>query len=125
MDSSAKGRLRQNRSLGGALLPRPPRLWHTPSRRPAALEPGHGARRRGARTRSRAGRGRVVGEGPLLCAVRGAGLKTVGVGVLRAATGEGGLRVMAGGGPVGVLFTDIRRAGRLDGWDVSEKFRVK
>jgi CheY-like chemotaxis protein len=67
----------------------------------------------------------VVEDEPLLCELMVDELKTLGFVVLRATTGEEALRLIDGEEPVDVLFTDIRLPGRLDGWDVAEKFRAK
>jgi CheY-like chemotaxis protein len=67
----------------------------------------------------------VVEDEPLLCELMVDELKTLGFTVLRATTGEEALNLIEGDEPVDVLFTDIRLPGRLDGWDVAEKFRVR
>jgi CheY-like chemotaxis protein len=67
----------------------------------------------------------VVEDEPLLCELMVDELKTLGFTVLRATTGEEALNLIEGEEPVDVLFTDIRLPGRLDGWDVAEKFRAK
>lgn len=50
-------------------------------------------------------------------------LNELGFTVLKADTAEKALEIIRGDKPVDVLFTDIRLAGRLDGWDLAEKFR--
>jgi CheY-like chemotaxis protein len=67
----------------------------------------------------------VVEDEPLLCELMVDEPKTLGFTVLRATTGEEALNLIEGEEPVDVLFTDIRLPGRLDGWDVAEKFRAK
>ena len=67
----------------------------------------------------------VVEDEPLLCDLMVDELKTLGFVVLRAASGEEALNLIEGDEPVDVLFTDIRLAGRLDGWDVAERFRAR
>ena len=67
----------------------------------------------------------VVEDEPLLCELMVDELKNLGFTVLRAETGEEALSLIDGDEPVDVLFTDIRLPGRLDGWDVAEKFRVR
>jgi CheY-like chemotaxis protein len=66
----------------------------------------------------------VVEDEPLLCEMMVDELKTLGFVVMRATTGEEALRLIDGEEPVDVLFTDIRLPGRLDGWDVAERFRA-
>jgi CheY-like chemotaxis protein len=43
--------------------------------------------------------------------------------VIEAVTAEEGLEIL-GKGPVGVLFTDIRLPGAMDGWDLAEAARA-
>jgi CheY-like chemotaxis protein len=50
-------------------------------------------------------------------------LQDAGFAVLEAETAEQGIELLEES-PVGVLFTDIRLPGRLDGWDLAEKARA-
>jgi CheY-like chemotaxis protein len=49
-------------------------------------------------------------------------LEDAGFAVLEAETAEEGLEIL-GQTPVGVLFTDIRLPGRMDGWELAERAR--
>jgi CheY-like chemotaxis protein len=50
-------------------------------------------------------------------------LRELGFTVMKAETAEKAIQLMEGDTRVDVLFTDIRLPGRLDGWDVAERFR--
>ena len=50
-------------------------------------------------------------------------LNELGFTVLKADTAEKALELIRGDKPIDVLFTDIRLPGRLDGWDLAERFR--
>jgi CheY-like chemotaxis protein len=43
--------------------------------------------------------------------------------VLEARSGEAALSHLAAGEPIDVVFTDIRLAGRMNGWEVGARFR--
>ena len=51
-------------------------------------------------------------------------LEDAGYRVLEAATAEDGLEILDAQ-PVGLLFTDIRLPGRLDGWRLAEEARIR
>ena len=67
----------------------------------------------------------VVEDEGLLCELMVGELQTLGFIVLKAQTAEQALELIESDRPVDVLFTDIRLPGRLDGWDLAERFRAK
>jgi CheY-like chemotaxis protein len=65
----------------------------------------------------------VVEDEEMLCDLMVEELNELGFTVLKAETAERALELIEGATPVDVLFTDIRLPGRLDGWDLAERFR--
>ena len=65
----------------------------------------------------------VVEDESLVRETISAELEDAGFVVIEATTGEEGLAVLEEK-PVGVLFTDIRLPGALDGWDLAERARA-
>jgi CheY-like chemotaxis protein len=52
-------------------------------------------------------------------------LGDAGFDVLEAESGEAALALLEGGASIEVLFTDIRLAGSLDGWQVAQRARAR
>jgi CheY-like chemotaxis protein len=66
----------------------------------------------------------VVEDEPMLREMMVGELADAGFNVLEAESGEAALALLDGGRPVELLFTDIRLAGLLDGWQLAQRARA-
>jgi CheY-like chemotaxis protein len=66
----------------------------------------------------------VVEDEWAICSLIVRELRSTGWDVVQTATAEGAIECLQAGRRIDVVFTDIKLAGALSGWDVAEQFRA-